>query len=86
MQEGVFPKNRSAVFALNRCGLYGVSFTEDGISLASPRQEARAQVKIGVRLRGAPSGVVSKAREELLSHAWCLAELSGRGFVSACSL
>ena len=65
MQEGVFPLG-SAVLALNRCGLSGVSFTENGISLVSPRQEARAQDKIGVKLRGASSGVVSKARGRAL--------------------
>lgn len=92
VQEGVFPLG-SHVFALNRCGLSGVSFTGDGISLPSHGQEARAAVKVSVKLRGASSGVASKAWGRALIarmvFSWAFLRCwvkSGRGFVSACSL
>lgn len=60
MEKGAFPLG-SAVLTFKRCGFSGVSCTENGISLGSPMQEAMVQDKIGVKLRGACCGVVSKA-------------------------
>lgn len=38
-----------------------MSFTENGISLSSPRQKVRDQDKIDVKLKGASAGIASKA-------------------------
>lgn len=92
VQEGAFPLG-SAVLTLKRCDFSRVSCSENGISLGSPAQEAMVQDKIGVKLRGACCGVVSKAWGKALiawmAFSWAFLRWwvrHGRQFVSTVSV
>lgn len=92
IQGSVFPVGW-VVLAFNKSTLSEVSFTENGISLSSPRQKVRDQDKIDVKLKGASAGIASKALGRAVAaqmvFGWTFLRWwvsSGRSFVSPCSL
>lgn len=89
---GVFPVGW-VVLAFSRCSLSEVSFTENEISLSSPKQKVRDQDKMDVKLKGASAGIASKALGRAVTaqmvFGWTFLRCwvsFGSGFVSACSL